>query len=601
MLQDFDSSKVLDDYRESKRIKDELKRVIEESKKTSVSLYSKRSQKEGVEGQRQKALVTRHKIGLLSRIASIFHRGKYYGETQGIKAAEASLKRLAKECEQLEAHEMELSAKEKELRSKEETSKMPECIEERDGRMAITDEAIIRGTRFRETLTQSLNPSQKVLVHCTNFFPKDNVILSDYDGNKIGATTVEYRGVKKETSALIHRHEVHCTINARVENTGAGEGNWDNPIYMIVDRYEAHQSEMENTSESDAWTRGTSIELSENSVVMVRYQDRENLPIPQEEINRYNIIYYDGDPTTCLNNFLKLNDYYILKTDANDPGHANSTRMKQEEGCNGRDLAINFIKGNSYFSKQAIELTKDEIAQIVDVAVNSNLRNKYNLLSRSQEIQLMSDNESTEDKMEQYSRVASFVIASGLIKTEDGKYTFKSDEEILEDIEKIDSDKMNLRDSVDTDLVAKVFEMQQQVERGYEEAELPAIEECSSMTLDELFQFENQLACEAVLRTIPKGIEMIHTNGEVMMRLYLNDEDYPAVKRSARLEDGIEFEDSIYSDDNSGEINVKITSDTSVSEINGIVSDTVKRIKEIKSREIERNSEHDEQSDEEVR
>lgn len=601
MLQDFNSSRVLEEYRESERVKDELERTIEELKKIYQSLQVKTSTREGLEGQRQKALVTRYRIGLLSRIASIFHRGKYYEETQGIKATEVSLKRLTKECEQLEVRKEELSAKTEKLEAKEKASSMPECISERDGRLAITDEAAIRGIRFRETQTESLDSSKKVLVHCTNFFPKDNVILSNYDGNKIGTTTVEYRGVKKETSALIHRHEVHCTINARVENTGAGEGKWDNPTYMIVDRYDAHQSEMESTSASDAWTKGTSMQLSDDSVIMVRYQDRDKLPIPQEERDKYHIIYYDGDPTTCLKNFLKLNDYYILETDANNAGHADSTRMKQEDGCNGRDLAINFIRGNSYFLKQSQSFDSEEIAQIVEVAVNSNLRNKYNLLSYDQEIQLMSDNESTEDKTEQYSRVASFVIASGLIKTEDGNYTFKSDEEILEDIDGIEKDKMNLPDFVNNDLIDEIFEMQQQVEREYEESELPAIKEYSSMTLEELYKFENQLECEAVLRTLPEEIEMVHTNEEILLRLYLNDEDYPAVKRSTRLEDGIELEDSSFIDDNSGKINLKITGDTTIAEINGIISDTIKRIKEIKSREVERNNEHDEQCDEETR
>ena len=365
MLQDFNSSRVLEEYRESERVKDELERTIEELKKIYQSLQVKTSTREGLEGQRQKALVTRYRIGLLSRIASIFHRGKYYEETQWIKATEVSLKRLTKECEQLEVRKEELSAKTEKLEAKEKASSMPECISERDGRLAITDEAAIRGIRFRETQTESLDSSKKVLVHCTNFFPKDNVILSNYDGNKIGTTTVEYRGVKKETSALIHRHEVHCTINARVENTGAGEGKWDNPTYMIVDRYDAHQSEMESTSASDAWTKGTSIQLSDDSVIMVRYQDRDKLPISQEERDKYHIIYYDGDPTTCLKNFLKLNDYYILETDANNAGHADSTRMKQEDGCNGRDLAINFIRGNSYFLKQSQSFDSEEIAQIV--------------------------------------------------------------------------------------------------------------------------------------------------------------------------------------------------------------------------------------------
>ena len=39
----------------------------------------------------------------------------------------------------------------------------------------------------------------------------------------------------KKVSSISNRHEVHYTLNARVESTGDGRGKWDSPKFMIVD------------------------------------------------------------------------------------------------------------------------------------------------------------------------------------------------------------------------------------------------------------------------------------------------------------------------------------------------------------------------------
>lgn len=252
MLQDFNGKETLEKLRESKRLAQEYKSVSEKLERNYVSIDYRKAKMERLEGEKAKALVVQQKIGIFSKLASLFHKGKYYEVKQQIEAYQKELSTSQKEWEKLKEEKRKLEESKKEFSAKKETKKMPECLKEVSGTLVITEEDVGLGENGLEQNASQVDRKAKVLVHCTNFFPKDKVILSSYDGGKLNARKMEYRGVKKRMNALHHRHEVHFTMNNRVENTSAGEGNWDSPIYMIIERYDAHQDEMECISPSDA-------------------------------------------------------------------------------------------------------------------------------------------------------------------------------------------------------------------------------------------------------------------------------------------------------------------------------------------------------------
>ena len=603
MLQDFSIDKTLQDLREYSRILQECQSLLEESRQTSVSSIAKKIRRETLEKEKQNKLMVREKYGIFSRIANIFgeiasafHIGKYYEAKQLSISKQQELERVIEECEQLAQKEAELERRIAEIVSQKDAKSMPECMREEQGRVVITDKKTELSERDLVKNTTTVEPSKKVLIHCTNFFPMDNKILSSYDGGKIGTTVKEYHGVAKETSALIHRHEVHFTINNRVENTGAGEGNWDNPSYIIIDGYDVHQDEMESDCPSDAWTKGTSMQLSKSAVIMVRLQDKDKLPISPEEMKYYNIIFYDGDATRCLRNFLRLNDYDIFNTDPNCPIHAYSNRMIQEKGANERDLAINFVRDNTHFSKELPIFSEEEIAQIVDIGCintagvisNTQLRlcsgGRYdvngedyrNILEYFEAVKDMGN------KREQYRNVANFIICSGMKITEDGRYTFSSDDEIFHTIESLKQDTETLPEGIDVNLINKIFEMQQELSRRHKCMELPPIEEFSSMPLQELYRFKNQLACEALQKTLPEHTQMSYgKKGVTISKVELKSEEEEFGKRVSP-EDGIYYTEF----GNMGLFEKIIAGTTSASNAGKILADFKLLIEQIKTREV---------------
>lgn len=539
MLQDFSIKRNVQDIKRRDEIEHETRKLMGELRKLRGLQMGNNNNRQKYEEEKSKALVVKQKTSIFSRIASLFHRGEYYNATQQIKIREEQMKKLEEEGKELDEKTKQLESTIKEKNT--ELVQLPQsrCMRENNGELVITDGNVgIVGYKVAKNQTE-VGPERRVLVHCTNFFPKNNVILSDYDGEKIGyPVRMHYHGVEKEVRGLVHRHEVHCCVNARVESTGDGAGNWASPSYIVIDRYDAHQNELESLGASDTWTKGTSIKLTKDAVIMVKLQDKEKLPIDKNDRDKYNIVYYEGNPTTCLQNFLRLNDYEIFETDARNPAHAHSIRKIAENYLNDRDLAINFVKDNTFFSKESPVFSAEELAPIVDVAITNSLGGTaISLLDYKQEDILLSDKKISKKEEKDYIEVAKFVIGSGLKKTDDGRYTFASDDEVLDTIEEICKDTTKLPSSVDVGLIDEVFTRQQQYAQEFAKLPRPSYEEIKSMQLGEIYKFKNQLACET-LQTVCHDLEKI-VGANDHVTLIKHGDNGTDIESKVRKEDGV--------------------------------------------------------------
>lgn len=399
-------------------------------------------------------LESQKKNSFINNIMSFIHIGNNYKLQQEINIKRKKLEKLKSELQDMQLKINEFQKKDLEL-SEILNSNIQDYFKIEDNEIVIIDyknrfkrkEINMNNYRTQDSL-------DKVFVHCTNFFPKNKTILSNYDGDKILNKKLNYRDVEKEVSFLSHRHEVHFTINARVKNTGAGEGNWDNATIIVIDNYDIHKDEFESLHPSDSWTNGTNFKLSKDSIIMIRIQDKEKLPISDDELSNYNIVYYEGDPTVCLENFLNLNNYSIFETDANYPGHHASTRSTQENTTTNRDKAINFWRDNTYNGKDNIILSEADILMIIDIALTANGIFVEQILHEEQIYKLSKDIDI--ESFNIFSRFVNFIIGSGLKLTNNGMYTFKSDEEILYDLVNINNSK-NLHDIINVDFILNIY------------------------------------------------------------------------------------------------------------------------------------------------
>lgn len=505
MLKDFNPSTMLE---KEKQKQERLKTLTEENNKakelrieldTTINIQKKQanelnSQIENLQTENQNATI-------INKFLKNFKLGKSYKNDIEIQKIIKEKQKLEKELEENKNQKTIISNKEKSLQNQKETAseEINKCIKEEDGRLVITDEDYVK--EFTDKPYEDIDIDKKVLVHSTRLFPKNHMLLTSYDGNKIENNYKEYRGTKKKVSAISHRHTLHFTINNRVENTSNGEGNWDDRIYMIVDQLKPIKNKIERENPSDSWT-GESIKLSNEAVILVKLQEKDKLK--NEDLNGYKICYYDGDPIKCLRNFLKINNYDVIETNPNDPVHSCDERSAQEEILTNRDYIINYIKDNKCLGKDIPILSEKEMAIIGDI-----YSKHHNLLGYTLETFITSEMEkdfNCKFKKEELFRIASFIIYTGVHKTEDGKYTFASDEKVYETLEKFENmkyaDKPITIDKEQLDLIKEVYNLREELHKEYEEQKHPSFEEIASMQVKDLYKFENQLALETLQKSI---------------------------------------------------------------------------------------------------
>ena len=171
-------------------------------------------------------------------------KGKLFGGTIVKKEIEQLQKRISDDTKDLEYNSQlikDLELKIKQL--KEEMSLLEEKLQGfdfkpyesvKDNMLVITDSHETKWKRMSYA-DNEYKYDDFVMVHSTDFFPKDGKILTCYDGNKTGKTLIEYKGVVKEVQVLIHRHTVHFTLNSMVQNVAGGFGAWNNQNFIIVE------------------------------------------------------------------------------------------------------------------------------------------------------------------------------------------------------------------------------------------------------------------------------------------------------------------------------------------------------------------------------
>ena len=272
-------------------------------------------------------------------------KDKYLKEVREIKSnievAEKKIFDINKKIEELEL-QLEILKSKRDSYSQQKLL-TENCFDEYNNYLVVTDKDVVNGKR--EVMHGDVikeNPSNYCLVHCTNFLPKEKrKILTNYDGKKVLSEVLTIDGVSKEVEFYSHRLTAHFTINHRVLNTGAGEGNWDDKKYMIIEPLDTHTNQIDNWSINDCYTMG-SLKLSDRAIIMVPRKDLDS--IPKEILNEYNIVLYNGNPDVCLNNTLFMLGYTLpIETGANDASHSRSELYRLEQNLDCRDKFVNYF------------------------------------------------------------------------------------------------------------------------------------------------------------------------------------------------------------------------------------------------------------------
>ena len=205
--------------------------------------------------------------------------------------------------------------------------------------------------------------SDEYLVHVTDFFPNNGIILNNYEGNKQFQHEVIYDGVSKIVDYVSNRRSVHFTINTKVEDNDGG--SWGDMKYIIIEPLSNHVGEIIHKNPNDSWTN-SSFKISDKAILLVKKDEYEKLS-PQQ-LENFNIIKFNNNPTTSLENILKMLGVKLHDINPKDASHSHSIEMAIEESCDYRNRVLQYMFNNNMNKDSMVTFnTKKDILTYLDI------------------------------------------------------------------------------------------------------------------------------------------------------------------------------------------------------------------------------------------
>ena len=394
-------------------------------------------------------------------------KGKIEEEIENIKN---QLQETQEKLKQLRKRSNEISTKSKELEK--DLTMLPECFTiGKKGLLTITNES----SKNIKNIDFSDSPSE-LMVHVTDYYPRNKTILTNYDGEKRGTVKIQKNGVCKECEALSHRNTVHFTINNVVTATGDGAGSWEQPKYVIIEPMHLHTDVIAFVNPSDSWTHG-SLKLSNQSILLVNDEYIDELP--EEAYKDYKVILYRGNYANCIQQAILSISGKLYPTDERDPVHAHSIERKSEKSLNYRNLLINYIRNNSYKGKEPISIKEEEIPILYELMIQ-NPRSKPNI---DEFYKLVKKYDTDENTLE-------FYYLFGFMRNINKTFSLKNDKEMYDlfcNPESVDIKELNA--------ISQILRREQDKEQNKEDNN-NLYQKLSELTIADLYKFENQSYAE---------------------------------------------------------------------------------------------------------
>lgn len=429
MLKKFDYSDVLKSVIKRDLIATEYKRNIERIKDANdrVNLYNQEIEQIRKKICELKAL----RYGSISGLLNYFNIGPLKKIKKRIKALSDEIVTInfinSELLNEIEDCKQELKIMQQQLPLLRKA--FPYFLMEKDGSLLVTDFVGQNNTGINNISSKTnLSYDKKVLVHMSNFFPKNNIILSEFDRKKIVNEDTIYRKINRQVEYISHRHTVHFTLNGCISYTNDVD-------FIIIDEYNSIFGKT-HANPCDIWTSFSSYGLSDNAVILVNYGYKDKLSDLKEDLSKYKIVFFDGNPKVCLNNFLKFNRYPILNLNDDFSNYNCSMLYELEKSLNLRDLAISFFSENICYNVCKLEFNLEQIIHIIDFSMQSFINKPFD----AEIIKAIFEDKISEcNTIENIISMFNFIICSGIYKKPDGMFAFKSDEEIFEEINNIET------------------------------------------------------------------------------------------------------------------------------------------------------------------
>ena len=287
----------------------------------------------------------------------------------------------------------------------------------KNGKLYVDDDELLVSNTTESI--QKVNIDQLYLVHTTDFFPKNGVILSNYDGKKQLPFyyTISDKLVfsSKYTS---NRHTVHMTANCLAMSPTDGRGDLENKKYVLMDPFKEHSNEI-ISSLNGRPTNGdnyieSSVKLSSDAILITTDEYYDELS-EEDKKSFNNVVICNGNMKNCVKHVLDLLKAPVYDMERNDAGHAHSIQYKLETILDQKDIVSEMLGKNRSFSDIEIALIFQRI--------KSELLSAKTFIKESVIDKMINELYITED-------LAIFILFTGLYKVGNNHYEFSSYEDI---------------------------------------------------------------------------------------------------------------------------------------------------------------------------
>lgn len=414
----------------------------------------------------------------------VLHPLKTRKEKEKIEEEIENIKKQLQETQeklnQLRKRGTEISTKSKELEK--DLTMLPECFTiGKKGLLTITNES----SKNIKNIDFSDSPSE-LMVHVTDYYPRNKTILTNYDGEKRGTVKIQKNGVCKECEALSHRNTVHFTINNVVTATTDGAGSWEQPKYVIIEPMHLHTDVIAFVNPSDSWTHG-SLKLSDQAILLVNEEYIDELP--EEAYKDYKVILYRGNYTNCIQQAILSISGKLYPTERNDASHAHSIEKESEYSLNHRNLFINYIRNNSYKGKEPISIKEEEIPILYDLMIQ-NPRSEPNIDEFYKLVKKYDTDENT----------LKFYYLFGFMRNMNKTFSLKNDKEMYDlfcNPESVDIEEL--------DAISQILKREKDKNQDKDKEEDNNLyQKLSELTIADLYKFENQSYAEYFFKCLEK-------------------------------------------------------------------------------------------------
>lgn len=355
----------------------------------------------------------------------------------------------------------------------------------RSDRNAITTELDIEATKGY--CVNADKADQLVMVHKTEFFPKDNKILTNHDGKKSEGGFVTSSPLRLAIRSESCRHTSHYTLNRVVENV---EGNsWSGTNICVLEEFSKHKNEFTGICTADSYTRD-SVSLSDKSLIVVTPKVYESLSAEQK--SQGNIVISNSLTPQSFDDTIRLlisaNGKPLLSGDSGAAGHRQSVDMKYEQTWAHGNVAFKLLNSNHSIFEDELTIEGDELYKFAYLLYKSgSVKDVYKVIDKNgQEVEISAS-------------LAEKFYYGGLRRNEDGSFTRVSDyKSFIEQIEKeasMSGGKHIVNFIKDNNLI----EMQQRVnsiQQEFDSKPTPTIEEVLQMPVSQIATFENLKALQ---------------------------------------------------------------------------------------------------------